>query len=183
MTNKEEVKKRLLGFTIERVEQFLAENPALEFYAFAYDCNAEYAEVNLCFNTEADFQATLKSYQSGDYAKYYQTEEDINDLRYNTGDWEFQCFDTIYVLSDEELQDIFDTLYPENKKVEDYTLWNEFVESLMNLFCEVIVDFTKTDTYQKIPKTKDFIAYCIDHDEDIETAFERFEKMSGVKLK
>lgn len=183
MINKQEVKNTLLAFTIEGVEQFLAENPALEFYAFAYDCNAEYAQVSLCFNTETDFQETLKDYQSGEYAEYYQTEEDINDLRYNTGDWEFQCFDTINVLSDEELTAIFNEIYPEKKKVEDYTLWNEFVESLMHLFCEVMIDFSQTDTYKKIPKTSNFISYCIDHDEDVETAFERFEKMNGVKLK
>lgn len=182
MINKETIKAKLLAFTIERVEQFLAENPDLEFYAFAYDCNAEEAEVNLCFNTETDFQKTLKKYQEGDYAEYYQTEEDINDLRYNTGDWEFQCFDTIYILSDEELQGIFNELYPENKKVEDYALWKEFMESLMTFFCEVIIDFTKTETYKKIPKTADFISYCIDHDEDVQTAFARLEKVSGTSL-
>lgn len=174
--NKHNTKEILLDFTIKGVEKFLKENPDLEFYAFAYDCNAEYAEVNLCFNTEIDFEKTLRQYQIGDYSKYYQTEDDIKDLKFNTGDWDYQCFETINVLTDAQLTEIFNEL-PED----DYKSWKEFVENLMKLFCECLVDFTKTKTYQKIPKTKDFIVFCIDHDEDFEEAMERLEKTRIIK--
>ena len=41
-------------------------------------------------------------------------------------------------------------------------------------FCEDILrDFKKTDVFEKIPKTSDFIAFCIDHDEDVKEALER----------
>ncbi|WP_205334634.1 hypothetical protein [Flavobacterium fluviale] len=46
-----QIKQQLIDFTIIGVQEFLSQNPNLEFYAFAYDCNAEYAEINLCFNT------------------------------------------------------------------------------------------------------------------------------------
>ncbi len=78
------VKSKLLDFTIKSVERFLQENSSLEFYAFAYDCNAEYAEVNLSFNIESAFQETLHAYQNGKYAVNYQSEEGIKRLKYHS---------------------------------------------------------------------------------------------------
>jgi hypothetical protein len=167
---KEKVRKQIIDFAIQGVENFLKENPKLEFYAFAFDCNAEYAEVNLCFNTEQDFQKTLKHYQSGDFAEQYQSEEDIKELKFNTGDWKYQCFDTLYVFTDEELSEIFNE-FPDD----DYKSWKEFVKNLLDLCTESLVEFTKTETYTKILKTRDFAAFCIDHDEDIEQAMERLK--------
>lgn len=170
---KEKVKHQIIDFAIQGVEKFLKAYPNLEFYAFAFDCNAEYAEVNLCLNTETDFQETLKSYQTGEYLNAYQSEEDINELKFNTGDWEYQCFDTLYVFTDEELDEIFQEL-PDD----DYKSWKEFVNNLLELFTGSLVEFTKTETYRQIPKSKGFIAFCIDHDEDFEEAMKRLEKFS-----
>ncbi len=69
--NNTEIKNKLLEFTTKRVVKFLKENPKLKFYAFAFDCNAEYGEVNLCLNTESEFKQTLKNYQKGDSPQYY----------------------------------------------------------------------------------------------------------------
>ena len=169
--NKTDIKNKLLEFTTKGVEKFLKENSELEFYAFAFDCNAEYAEVNLCLNTELEFKQTLEQYQNGDYPQYYQTNEDIKDLKFNTGDWEYQCFESINVLSDGELTEIFQSL-PED----DYKSWKEFVEELMELFCETLIEFRKTEIYTKIQKTEDFISFCIDHDEDFEQGIKRLKK-------
>ena len=178
---REKIKSQILDFTIKGVEKFLKENPDLEFYAFAFDCNAEYAELGLCFNTETSFQETLKNYQKGEFAVYYKTEvserykteEGIKSLRYNTGDWEFQYFDSLNVFSNDELDKIFSQL-PDD----DYKSWVEFVSNLLDLFTESLVEFAKTKTYAKIPKTKDFICFCIDHDEDFDDAIERIKKYS-----
>lgn len=164
-----------MDFTIQGVEKFLQEHPGLEFYAFAYDCNAEYAEVNLCFNTAADFEKTLNYYRSGEYAKYYQTEEKIRELKYNTGDWEYQCFQTLRFMTADDLEEIFEQ-QPETKNKS----WGLFLENLMCLFCAAMLDFTKTETFGKIPKTKDFVVYCLDHDESIDRAFERMDSMREI---
>ena len=166
----EEIKKQIIDFTVQGVKRFLKENPNLEFYAFAFDCNAEYAEVNLCLNTELDFQETLKYYQTGESSKYYKSEQDIIGLKFNTGDWKYQCFDTLYVFTDKELTEISKEL-PDD----EYKSWNIFIRNLLELFTESLFEFTKTETYKKIPKSKDFIAFCIDHDEDFEQAMERLE--------
>ncbi len=169
--NKTELKNKLLEFTTNGVEKFLNENTNLEFYAFAFDCNAEYAEVNLCLNTEKEFEKTLMNYQNGEFGHLYKNEEDILSLKFNTGDWSFQCFESTNVLTDEELTEIFESL-PED----GYKSWKEFREELMNVFCETLIEFEKTKTYKKILKTNDFISFCIDHDEDFEAAMVRMKK-------
>ena len=173
--NKEEIKNKLLNFTIQEVKIFLIENPNLEFYAFAFDCNFEYAEINLCFNTEADFAKTLAHYKTGEFSSYYQSEKEINDLKFNTGDWNQQGFASINVLTEDELTKIFNDL-----PNDDYKSWKEFLDCLTKAVCECLIDFTNTETFNGIPKTQDFLAFCIDHDEDFETAIERIE---NVRLK
>jgi len=141
----------------------------LIFYAFAFDCNAEYAEVNLCFNTKISFEKVLQSYQTGEFAEYYQTEEfaeyyqteeEIYELKHNTGDWEYQCFATTHALTDEEAAEIYDFETEYEKQAND----------LMNLFSETLLDFTLTNEFNNIPKTDDFKILCLNHDENIESA-------------
>ncbi len=173
-----DVKKALVDFTTKSVQSFLNEHPKLRFYAFAYDCNAEYAGVGICFNTKEAFNETLKHYQEGPYAKHYQAQEDIEDLKFNTGDWEYQCFDTIDLLSDEELTRIYNQLPEDN-----YVSWNNFLEELMEIFCEALIEFTYTKVYQSIPKTDDFCVFCIDHDEDLSDAKARMQKVEAKMVK
>ncbi|MCO6507451.1 MAG: DUF4303 domain-containing protein [Snodgrassella sp.] len=92
-------------------------------------------------------------------------------LRYNIGDWEYQCLDTLYVFSEDELNNYFNQLYP-NGVDDDYGAWKAFVNSLFDLFTNQLVEFSKTEIFKKIPKTNDFKFFCIDHDEDIEEAIE-----------
>ncbi|KAF2079410.1 DUF4303 domain-containing protein [Flavobacterium sharifuzzamanii] len=170
------LKKQLIDFTIQGVAEFLKNNSSLEFYAFAYDCNAEYAEVNLSFNTMEDFNETLKDYQNGRFSENYKTDEAIKNLKYNTGDWEYLCFDSINVLTEEELNKIYND-FPDD----DYKSWNIFVEELMELFCESLIEFRNSKVYRSIPKSKDFISFCIDHDEDFEDAEKRLERVENKK--
>lgn len=110
-------------------------------------------------NTIEEFEKTLQWYQK----KYetYDQEENILDLRYNPGDWEYTDISQVDLFSEEEL----------SAKYQDDI--EKQCEEIMN-FCEDILrDFKKTDVFEKIPKTSDFIAFCIDHDEDVKEALER----------
>ena len=156
------IKAEILRFTTVEVEQFLLAHPDKTFYAFAFDTHAEYAELNLCFNTEADFQQRLTYYQSGEWAESYQSPEAIQELKFNTGDWEYQCFSTCYVLSEDELQTIQQSL-PED----DFSEWEAIVGQIRSIFSECLQLFTQTEVYQSIPKTDDFIAFSIDNDEEL----------------
>jgi|TARA_B110000967_G_scaffold143370_1_gene146641 hypothetical protein len=162
----------LMDFTISEVDTFLNQNSKKTFYAFAFDCNAERAEVNLCFNTEDDFKKTLELYQNGRHAEQYQSEASIRSIKWNTGDWSYQCFASINVFSEDELTKIFDS-FPED----DYRSWKKFIEALMQLFSKILITFSETNTFKNISKTDNFKTFCIDHDESFEDAEKRTKKL------
>lgn len=173
------IQEELLAFTKTEVSNFLTEHPNEVFYAFAFDCNAEYAEVNLCFNTESAFSSLLDESQSGKYKASYQSEEQINELRYNTGDWEYQSFSTHYALSEDELfGDEEDQDEDGDDENEDGELNNTITENLLLHFSKTLVEFTRSEEFQKIPKTPDFKVFCIDHDEDLDEAELRLSSLT-----
>ena len=50
---KKEMKlQALLHQIVVDTQKFLSENSALKFYSVGFDCNAEYAEILLCFNND-----------------------------------------------------------------------------------------------------------------------------------
>ncbi|WP_226372129.1 hypothetical protein [Selenomonas timonae] len=48
---------------------------------------------------------------------------------------------------------------------------------MLQLCDEILAAFRETDVFKRIPKTADFISFCIDHDEDPADALAR----AGVK--
>ena len=150
-TNKSET---LLHQMQEDITSFLSEHEELSFYCFAFDCNAEYAQILLCLNTEKDFQKALEHYQSGSSKQYYQTEEDIFSLRYNTGDWEYQGFANYTVYDEEELTKLYS---------DDY---ERMQSEMMKKSYDLLERLCNTQAFHNIPKTEDFTVLCIDHDED-----------------
>lgn len=169
------IKNEVLAFAELRVGHFLEFYPGKAYYAFAFDCNAEYGEVNLCFNTEDDFQDTLADYRSGAYADAYRTKEAVIELKFNTGDWEYQSIDTLYPISELELSEIFDGLADDN-----FESWKKVIQEILIAFEDGLYLFKQTETYKKIPKTKGFIAFCADHDENILDALARQPEYENV---
>jgi len=178
---KEEIKKYIIDFVSQSVEKYLAENETQEFYAFAFSCDTKDTQINLIFNTELDFQNTLEFHQK-EYPERYQSEQDIKALKFDTRTWDYYP-DTFYLLSEEELDEIFMKLSgyeDENSLWEDddndyKPLWKEYLKNWLDLFTECLVEFTKTETYKRIPKTKDFVAFCIDNKESVEQAMDRLK--------
>ena len=75
----------LVDYARDAIESFAAEHPDETFYAFAIDADM------LCLNSVEQFEKTLKVYQAK-YPKQYHTQKDIEELWWNTGDWEYQGF-------------------------------------------------------------------------------------------
>lgn len=150
---------QLLAFISSEVNNFIQDHPDEAFYAFALDTNAAYGEVNLCFNTEPMFAKTLSDYQNGRYGEEYQQPQDIWQLRYNTGDWDYQCFATLYLIDDGALED------------------GDECEQFMHYVCRSLIDYLQTDGFKAIPKTVNFKVLCIDHDEDIVDAQQRLQAL------
>mgnify|MGYP000867196279 CR=1 FL=1 len=163
------IKNDIVSFAITETEKFLTEKSGEVFYAFAFDLNAAYGEVNLCFNTEEYFQKILKYYQNQSDSHVYHSNEEIKSLKYNTGDWEYQCFSTIYPIDETYLEKLYHTSYKDGS-------YSHVLTKIIHIFSESLTLFKQTETYKKIPKTEDFIAFTIDHDEDVEDALMRIGK-------
>lgn len=144
----------IVTFTKEEVLEFLSNNKDEKFYAFAFDVNPETYGIYLSFNTESDFNKKLDEYKQGEYAEYYQDDNNILRLRYNPGDWKYQNFVSIEFIYEAKIKELFDVVLDPNS------------DTLLNYAERAMSKFKSTDVYQMIPKEKDFIAYCIDHDED-----------------
>lgn len=142
------------------MEEFLHVHPRQRFYALAFDCNTAYAEFLVGMNTEEAFQKTLMEYQEGsasDRTDASATEK----LRYNPGDWTYTDIAEAELFDEDELT----SRYQDNMEKQ--------CADMLHLCEEILADFRKTDAFRKIPKTADFVSYCIDHDEDPADALAR----------
>lgn len=152
--------KEILAQLEADTNAFLEQNPHLTFYSVGFDCNSEYASVLLCFNTQEDFEDTLKHYQTGLYQEHYQSQEDILDLRFNTGDWDYQDVASYTTFSEQELEDLYG---------DDI---DQLCEDMMAFNYELLKEFVCSKSYQAISKTQDFCPICIDHEDDVLEALE-----------
>ena len=164
-----QVKQQIVAFTEKAVAQFLQQHPDLSFYAFCYDLNMAYGEINLSLNTEQAFAETLQNYQTHDPETYRQAEQQLL-LKYNSGDWAYACFDTLYVWEQEIEAELKRFLHDDN----DERL-QVFLKELNDFFADCLAAFTQTPTYHAIPKTADFIAFSLDHDESPDVVLEQLQ--------
>ncbi len=75
----------LTRFATDAIRDFSTEHKNEIFYAFAIDASL------LCFNSVQCFEQTLGEYQAK-YPESYSADKNIEELRMNTGDWEYQGF-------------------------------------------------------------------------------------------
>ena len=144
----------IVSFTSEEVLEFLTKNKDEKFYAFAFDVNPETYGIYLSFNTEAEFNKKLAEYKAGEYGEYYGDLDNVNRLRYNPGDWKYQNFVSIEFIYHAKIKELFDVVLDAD------------TDSLLKYAERAMTKFKKSEAYRLIPKEKDFIAFCIDHDED-----------------
>ena len=142
------------------VEEFLRAHPRERFYALAFDCNTAYAEFLVGMNTEEAFQKTLMEYHEGG-ARDRTDASAIENLRYNPGDWMYTDITEAELFDEDELI----ARYQDNMERQ--------CADMRRLCEEILADFRQTDTFRNIPKTADFVSYCIDHDEDPADALAR----------
>jgi hypothetical protein len=139
---------KMLQFSITAIQEFAADHQEEVFYGFSVDASM------LCFNSEQKFFESLTDYQS-ENLEYYSKAEEIQDLRINTGDWEYQGFvdlrdsggfddkayDEHYVASDEE------------QKSTPYGL---AIDRLIN-------DLIAKDSFSCLARTPDFFVNRVEH--------------------
>ena len=164
LEKKNQIKNDVLQFVKKGVNNFLNEKKDLVFYAFALDYNADHMSIGISFNTDDAFTKTLHSYQT---ANSYQTEESIHELKYEPGDWDYICVDYYEIKAN---------LWTFSPDWEDEDFERQ-ANNLMEIFCEVLVEFEKTEEFISIPKVDGFKVMCIDHDEDVEIANKRLDSV------
>lgn len=141
-------------FVKNEVSRFVETHPNNVFSAFAFDCNIhEEVELNLCLTTSEHLNEILHYYQTGANGAYYQSDEGILSLKYNTGDWKYQCFSSMNCIHDEH-HDYFSV-----NGEEKYHYW-------INLLSGIMTDFMASSTFAAIPKCEDFKVLVYDHEEE-----------------
>jgi hypothetical protein len=146
--------------------EFLKNHPDEVFYSFAFDCNSLTGEINLSMNTEEELKDS------------FQTPEEFYSSKFSVGDWKYSCFDSDGI-SDEEFCKITQDL-KENE-------WTLFSKKLLLFFTEILIEFSETECFKRIPKTDDFKILCIDHDEDLSLAelrmYDMLDMINSVAIK
>ena len=167
----------LLDLAESSIRAFAAEHNRESFYAFGIDCNAEYGDVLLCLNTEADFLRASQEY----IAKYDYGPDDLAGLRRNFGDWQYQGFNVE--------QSNWDAVWgPHQKAVDDYVFSDDttdeeheiFIEGFLRMVCRVLVQIERSGVLDSIQRDGGFFTHVMDHDEGEDEAIARLEDVRSL---
>jgi hypothetical protein len=170
------IENDLYSLAVQCLTEFADAHADERFNAFGFDCNAEYGNVLLCFNTEEHATATASEYAE----KYGYGPEEIGSLRRNFGDWKYQGFnldlatwkpwreheDAIEKYLNAGIEDDFD-------EAED----EDLIGALMACFCRTVVRIEKSGVLDRVQRTSGFIIQAVDHDESPEETDERLEQI------
>ncbi|QEU58845.1 hypothetical protein KDRO_B01100 [Kluyveromyces lactis] len=157
----------LLQFLIYEVKEYLSFDPNSTFYALALDIEFDHLRVSIALNTIAKHEHILKQYYLGEETN---SEEKFN-IKYNTGDWEGGIFANKFLVDSETFDNFTRVASDEQVEIVNAkfraTAWS------------VLKEFVETNEYESIPKVRPFVAFVIDHDEEVEDAL-RLAKEAGT---
>ena len=141
-------------FTIVQaaIREFAASHPDKTFYAFAIDADM------LCLNSEENFAESLVKYQAN-YPDDYDDEDNIQELKHNTGDWHYQGF---FDLEDEHGfdADAYSDHYGEAGDSDDGTAPHTPYAKAMSA---LIAKLQGSDVFEPLKRTDDFRISWVDH--------------------
>ena len=180
----------LTTIVTEAINDFAQRHPDEQFYGFAFDCNADYGEVLLCLNTEQDLQASAKELKESPPKSFLpkfdkmmeekygvkpkplfhdKTAAEVAEkLRWNPGDWKYQGF---YNCSDDpDWAELAEEIAEQIETDEDR-------EAFLRIICRLIPAIKPA--LERLHRTSDFRVLVIDHDETVETAWQRLAKLES----
>jgi hypothetical protein len=131
----------MLDASVQAINEFSALHPNETFYSFGIDSNM------LCANSIECFETTLKKYQEK-FPKSHNTLKEINELKMNTGDWEYQDF---YSLTEEDgfNDDSYDSHYYKNSFFQKFSSYSIMMRLLL-------WKIKLSGAFDQLNKTKDF---------------------------
>jgi len=154
----------LTSAIVSQIARFAATHPDEQFYGFALDCNAYYANVLFCLNTPISLEKSARRYAESDDPKKIAHEKKI--LEWGLGDWAYQGFniDTPNWSSDVPMLESFAEI-PGNE------------EEFLVTCCKALIRAEKLGAFSVLKTTPDFRSACIDHDEDASTGEKRLDRV------
>ena len=158
------------------VQGFGAVHRDKSFYGFAFDCNADYAEVFVCANTRDALKRQAIDYKNRWPDLYgHLTIQDLEDkLRWALGDWEFQAFTTEgFSNAWEPIEEFLVDAIPWDE--EDDQRVDDFRNSFMEVACRCMLRLESEGIFDSLSKTLDFRTFVADHDESDEDSWSRYE--------
>jgi hypothetical protein len=139
---------KMLQFSIAAIQNFATSHQEEVFYGFSIDASM------LCLNSEQQFAKNLDWYQST-YPDDYSDAQEIQNLRTNTGDWEYQGF--------VDLQDsggfdykAYEDHYEASDEAQKSTPYGLAMDKL-------IAELNARDAFSALRKTSDFFVNRVEH--------------------
>ncbi len=135
--------QRLKMYSVEALKKFADEHPNETFYGFSIDATM------LCLNSEESFAKTV-----GHFAPMEPS--DLRELRFNTGDWEYQGFADLLSSGgfDEKAYEDHYGLDPQKQKGSAYS----------KAMDRLIDDLKACGAFDALKKAPDFFASRVEHD-------------------
>jgi len=139
---------KLTEFAISEIKNFADSHPDEKFYGFSIDANL------LCMNSIEEFEKSLKNYQ--ERWGGYDTDEKIQGLKLNTGDWEYRGFSEFNDSVGFNMESYLDHYHSDEEEQVD----SDYAKAMD----EVVDRLKKSDAFDKLNKTKDFFVNRVEHD-------------------
>lgn len=142
----------MLNYAMTEIDRFAHTHKRETFYAFAIDANM------LCLNSQEAFQESLDRYRAK-FPGDYETESEINELRCNTGDWEYQGFAK---LSPENgfADDLYDDHYDLGLDGDENALMSTAYAVAMD---ELLLRLREVNPFRALRTTPDFSTTRVEH--------------------
>lgn len=139
-------------FAVAAIKDFAAKHPHETFYSFAIDANM------LCLNSEEQFAETLAKYQKS-YPEHYSSDDDVRDLKKNTGDWAYQGFAELDASTGFDA-DLYDAHYElASSSEEGHAPDSSYAQAMTTLISEL----GRADAFAPLKRSQDFVATWVDH--------------------
>jgi len=142
----------------EAIENFAKEHTEETFFAFSIDAGM------LCLNSKACFKHTLRLYQK-EFPDSYTDSHSIDELKYNTGDWEYQGFFDLNEGFDHDLYAEHYDIPFDNKGLAQNKLDELFQNTdYHKVMSELLARLEKSGCFNLLKKTSNFRIFLSEHE-------------------
>jgi Domain of unknown function (DUF4303) len=196
--NWQEAEDTLVELAKKAIAHFADVHKGEVFCGFAFDCNAAYGKVFLCFNTEDHLHASLREAMNPnrpsmvpEFDKMMEekfgikpellyagnaVEKAKETLTWDIGGWKYHSYNE----SDGFIPLLWSEWEPYEEMTSDLILEGdaeEIEEQFLNMVCRALIRLENENAFDALRRTDGFGSLVVDHDESIEDGFERIQRI------